>query len=91
MAMSLNHFSIRSLDLDACERFYCGLLGLTKGCLLYTSDAADERSSVDLGGRRIIKQKKRPRLLDRSGARGALAASRCLASDAPPGRFIKHS
>ena len=27
-------------------------------CLLYTSDAADERSSVDLGGRRIIKQKK---------------------------------
>src|SRR5678810_552078 len=24
------------------------------GCLLYTSDAADERSSVDLGGRRII-------------------------------------
>ena len=27
-------------------------------CLLYTSDAADERSSVDLGGRRIIKNKK---------------------------------
>ena len=27
------------------------------GCLLYTSDAADERSSVDLGGRRIIKKK----------------------------------
>src|SRR5678815_4245346 len=26
--------------------------------LLYTSDAADERSSVDLGGRRIIKKKK---------------------------------
>ena len=23
-------------------------------CLLYTSDAADERSSVDLGGRRIL-------------------------------------
>ena len=33
--------------------------GLTKAytCLLYTSDAADERSSVDLGGRRIIKKK----------------------------------
>ena len=30
-----------------------------KTCLLYTSDAADERSSVDLGGRRIIKKKKR--------------------------------
>ena len=29
-----------------------------KICLLYTSDAADERSSVDLGGRRIIKKKK---------------------------------
>ena len=28
-------------------------------CLLYTSDAADERSSVDLGGRRIIKKQKR--------------------------------
>ena len=28
-------------------------------CLLYTSDAADERSSVDLGGRRIIKKKKK--------------------------------
>ena len=28
------------------------------GCLLYTSDAADERSSVDLGGRRIIKKKR---------------------------------
>ena len=27
-------------------------------CLLYTSDAADERSSVELGGRRIIKKKK---------------------------------
>ena len=33
-------------------------LALATSCLLYTSDAADERSSVDLGGRRIIKQKK---------------------------------
>ena len=32
--------------------------GLVTACLLYTSDAADERSSVDLGGRRIIKKKK---------------------------------
>ena len=31
--------------------------GYTYSCLLYTSDAADERSSVDLGGRRIIKKK----------------------------------
>src|SRR5665648_504005 len=29
------------------------------GCLLYTSDAADEEDSVDLGGRRIIKKKKK--------------------------------
>src|SRR5678816_4823541 len=29
------------------------LQGLDNVCLLYTSDAADERSSVDLGGRRI--------------------------------------
>ena len=29
-----------------------------KGCLLYTSDAADELDGVDLGGRRIIKKKK---------------------------------
>ena len=31
-------------------------------CLLYTSDAADERSSVDLGGRRIIKKKKKKKI-----------------------------
>ena len=31
MTIALNHFSIRTLDLDACERFYCGLLGLQKG------------------------------------------------------------
>eukprot|EP00658_Telonema_sp_P-2_P003838 TRINITY_DN11436_c0_g1_i1.p1 TRINITY_DN11436_c0_g1~~TRINITY_DN11436_c0_g1_i1.p1 ORF type:complete len:338 (-),score=80.08 TRINITY_DN11436_c0_g1_i1:66-1079(-) len=29
------------------------------GCLLYTSDAADEEDSVDLGGCRIIKKKKK--------------------------------
>ena len=34
-------------------------LGPNGICLLYTSDAADERSSVDLGGRRIIKKKKK--------------------------------
>ena len=31
---------------------------LTRTCLLYTSDAADEEDSVDLGGRRMIKKKK---------------------------------
>ena len=34
-----------------------GAIGRQHACLLYTSDAADERSSVDLGGRRIIKKK----------------------------------
>ena len=34
-----------------------GRLPHEKICLLYTSDAADERSSVDLGGRRILKKK----------------------------------
>mgnify|MGYP003381600051 CR=1 FL=1 len=34
-----------------------GWADLALTCLLYTSDAADERSSVALGGRRIIKKK----------------------------------
>ena len=39
--------------------FSTGIKNTESGiCLLYTSDAADERSSVDLGGRRIIKKKK---------------------------------
>ena len=38
--------------------YYLNLMAHLSGCLLYTSDAADERSSVDLGGRRIIKKKK---------------------------------
>eukprot|EP00828_Plagiopyla_frontata_P048667 TRINITY_DN940_c0_g1_i3.p1 TRINITY_DN940_c0_g1~~TRINITY_DN940_c0_g1_i3.p1 ORF type:complete len:306 (-),score=57.26 TRINITY_DN940_c0_g1_i3:43-825(-) len=32
---------------------------LLNSCLLYTSDAADEEDSVDLGGRRTIKKKKK--------------------------------
>ena len=39
---------------DGGEFYY---FGRVERCLLYTSDAADERSSVDLGGRRIIKKK----------------------------------
>src|SRR5664279_6614704 len=35
-----------------------GPLRGSRSCLLYTSDAADEEDSVDLGGRRIIKKKK---------------------------------
>ncbi len=31
MSLALNHFSIRTLDLAATERFYCGLLGMQIG------------------------------------------------------------
>ena len=50
----LVHDIVRELLLHLLgERFDAHLVA----CLLYTSDAADERSSVDLGGRRIIKKK----------------------------------
>mgnify|MGYP003381646267 CR=1 FL=1 len=42
---------------EALGRVRGGGVGVIICCLLYTSDAADERSSVDLGGRRIIKKK----------------------------------
>src|SRR5678815_2944164 len=53
--------SIEVMDKDGkTTRWGCEWGGVTQlsHCLLYTSDAADERSSVDLGGRRIIKKKK---------------------------------
>ena len=49
-------------DTAATSDDYVNLIAQFEGlyaCLLYTSDAADERSSVDLGGRRIIKHKKK--------------------------------
>ena len=45
------------------------------GCLLYTSDAADERSSVDLGGRRIIKKKNKTYAHRSQGARSRRTGS----------------
>src|SRR5678815_2334871 len=45
------------LDLPEKVRSQWTVPKVFEGCLLYTSDAADERSSVDLGGRRIIKKK----------------------------------
>ena len=44
--------------------WFCYLNSVLYTCLLYTSDAADERSSVDLGGRRIIKKKKNENLTE---------------------------
>ena len=46
---------------DGTPRFNPFFIPKMISCLLYTSDAADERSSVDLGGRRIIKKKKHKR------------------------------
>ena len=47
---------IRQIDSGGISsRLTCALLGYP--CLLYTSDAADERSRVDLVGRRLIKKK----------------------------------
>ena len=48
-------------DLQTIDTRISRLQKEAKACLLYTSDAADERSSVDLGGRRIIKKKKHTR------------------------------
>src|SRR5664279_5903584 len=67
-ASSNQSFTAPALRFAACRRRSLGpLLRLsskaakprdcpTPGCLLYTSDAADEEDSVDLGGRRIIKK-----------------------------------
>ena len=45
------------LQVEGVDAFAHSFGQLMDTCLLYTSDAADERSSVDLGGRRIIKKK----------------------------------
>src|SRR5664279_1791566 len=44
----------RFQDID--ESAYYEYTCKREGCLLYTSDAADEEDSVDLGGRRILKK-----------------------------------
>mgnify|MGYP003380348479 CR=1 FL=1 len=64
------HFATGAQDVDRLHQMHqilrivqigCLVTDLLQRCLLYTSDAADERSSVDLGGRRIIKKKKKRR------------------------------
>ena len=56
---ALRRPALEEVDLAACFRpdWSAHALAQVAACLLYTSDAADERSSVDLGGRRIIKKK----------------------------------
>eukprot|EP00658_Telonema_sp_P-2_P040578 TRINITY_DN29010_c0_g1_i2.p2 TRINITY_DN29010_c0_g1~~TRINITY_DN29010_c0_g1_i2.p2 ORF type:complete len:216 (-),score=69.41 TRINITY_DN29010_c0_g1_i2:21-668(-) len=46
-----------TLRRGACLKVEDGVVGAYV-CLLYTSDAADEEDSVDLGGRRLLKRKK---------------------------------
>ena len=50
-------FSISAVMLAVCSLMAVVLNARAETCLLYTSDAADEEDSVDLGGRRIIKKK----------------------------------
>ena len=47
---SLSHHISPALGLPGAD------VDIVNPCLLYTSDAADEEDSVDLGGRRIIKK-----------------------------------
>ena len=53
----LNQLCIRKFTGSEC--FYVDRCRMSNTCLLYTSDAADEEDSVDLGGRRILKTKKK--------------------------------
>jgi catechol 2,3-dioxygenase-like lactoylglutathione lyase family enzyme len=55
MALTLNHYSIRTVDLDACRAFYVNVLGLTvgprppfpfPGLWLYRGDHADYANAV---------------------------------------------
>src|SRR5664279_152084 len=50
----LPHLSPRTSRPNWTSRRGLSSNGTASGCLLYTSDAADEEDSVDLGGRRII-------------------------------------
>ena len=50
--MKFLHTMIRVTNIEESIDFYCNKLGLVeiRSCLLYTSDAADGRNSVELGG-----------------------------------------
>ena len=44
--------------MDALHCIVAAQCSVNEPCLLYTSDAADDLTRVDLGGRRIIKKRK---------------------------------
>ena len=54
-----DHLAGSGASVDATLNLLLGelLVGLADGCLLYTSDAADDPPCVDFGGRRILKKK----------------------------------
>src|SRR5665648_1294046 len=54
-----NRFDVQMSPVSGKLHTIQNVMRLAQGvaCLLYTSDAADEEDSVDLGGRRIIKKK----------------------------------
>ena len=62
-AISATGITLGTMALVVVMSVYNGFDNLVKGmyhtCLLYTSDAADELLCVDLGGRRILKKKKK--------------------------------
>src|SRR5450756_531118 len=53
------YFSDLLIVMDLLPRGQKEILSFFYPCLLYTSDAADDLLCVDLGGRRIIKKKKK--------------------------------
>ena len=60
LASGINQFALSSNQTMLSIRWsFESTSDRSRTCLLYTSDAADERSSVDLGGRRIINKKKK--------------------------------
>ena len=50
---------VRDVVANLSSRLKLGKSSKISYCLLYTSDAADDTPCVDLGGRRIIKKKKK--------------------------------
>ena len=56
--MVVPYFVSRLLAGVVTSQFLLNFLEGIVSCLLYTSDAADEEDSVDLGGGRLIKKKK---------------------------------
>ena len=81
ISMLCDHAAIRLLAYGLIPALYVAGENMAaerwnQACFLYTSDAADEEDSVDLGGPRIIKKKKQPNHIPHNeGARVGLLIS----------------